>query len=181
MSKQGFVEAAAQPSLVPSAPPSYDEAMQQASALAPMPGHSVQQQPMAMPMPPPQAMPMSQYPSQPMPMPMPMPMPQPGPYYPSGPAASTEVNVQTVHSGGPTVVYTSLGRDSALTVCHKCNSQVMTSTNTSNKCLAHCCCCCLMLSGIGLLCCCLPYCMDSCKIVKHSCPNCKATLGTYRP
>ncbi|KAK3919823.1 Lipopolysaccharide-induced tumor necrosis factor-alpha factor-like protein [Frankliniella fusca] len=172
MSKQGFVETAAPQSLVPSAPPSYDEAMQQASALAPMPSNSIQQQPLPMPMPMPQGMPMAPYPAQP--------MPQPAPYYPPGPAPSTEVTVHSIQAA-PTIVYTTLGKDSTLTVCHKCNKQVMTSTNTSCKCLAHFCCCCLMISGVGLLCSCIPYCLDSCKIVKHSCPNCRATLGTYRP
>lgn len=63
MSKdQGFVESAAQPSFVPSAPPSYDEAMQQAgAAYAPMP---VQPMPVHMPIasgPATQAMPLTNY------------------------------------------------------------------------------------------------------------------------
>jgi len=31
------------------------------------------------------------------------------------------------------------------------------------------------------LCSCIPYCMDSCKSVTHSCPNCKTYLGIYKP
>jgi hypothetical protein len=30
------------------------------------------------------------------------------------------------------------------------------------------------------LCSCIPYCMDSCKSVTHSCPNCKTYLGIYK-
>jgi len=30
------------------------------------------------------------------------------------------------------------------------------------------------------LCSCIPYCMDSCKTVTHSCPNCKTHLGVYK-
>lgn len=171
MSKdQRFAENAAQQSFVPtappSAPPSYDEAMQQASAAS---------YPPQMPVGPgsytghPQPMPM---------MPMPQPMPQPVPY--ASPQVPSQPPAPPAPAPAPatTIIFTSLGRDRTVTACPKCHAQIMTETREENKCLAHIFCCILMFTFP--CCCCLPYCMDSCKIVKHRCPNCRANIGVYR-
>ena len=174
MSKQdlGFVEGPSAPSAVPSAPtapPSYDEAMQQAAAAyMPMPGSHTMPQPMPMepvmhmPHPPPGYVPPNQ-----------VPVPQQAPViYPlSAPAPAPS-----------TIIITNvpLGRDRCYMNCPKCCARVLTETTEKNHRMAHIWCCLLMC--LGCPCCsCLPYCMDSCKVVRHKCPNCKAKLGSFRP
>ncbi|KAJ1523485.1 hypothetical protein ONE63_001338 [Megalurothrips usitatus] len=131
---------------------------------------------------------------QPMPMmPMPQPMPQPVPYaspqvpsQPPAPPAPGKVlgfpplPLCSTLFGATTIIFTSLGRDRTVTACPKCHAQIMTETREENKCLAHIFCCILMFTDRFPCCCCLPYCMDSCKIVKHRCPNCRANIGVYR-
>ncbi|XP_034232719.1 lipopolysaccharide-induced tumor necrosis factor-alpha factor homolog [Thrips palmi] len=166
MSKEGLMENAAQTTFVPSAPPTYQEAMMQAGGVGfvPPPGpHMMASQPEPMPMPMPQMSPHG----------MPLTNPYPVQTVPQQPPAGYAAAPPT------TIVFTSLGRDRSYTMCHHCNAQVMTETTESHKCLAHFFCCILMFSCP--CCCCLPYCMDSCKVVKHTCPNCHEELGTYRP
>nr|CAD7404341.1 unnamed protein product [Timema cristinae] len=72
----------------------------------------------------------------------------------------------------------SLGPKPAKISCPVCHNNIKTSTTTENQTGAHVACLLMCLLGF-CLCSCVPYCMDSCKKVRHLCPNCKSYLGTY--
>uniref|UniRef100_A0A1I8NQQ1 LITAF domain-containing protein n=1 Tax=Stomoxys calcitrans TaxID=35570 RepID=A0A1I8NQQ1_STOCA len=36
-----------------------------------------------------------------------------------------------------------------------------------------------VILGCTICCCCLPYCIDSCRNANHFCPSCGAYIGTY--
>nr|CAD7266624.1 unnamed protein product [Timema shepardi] len=71
-----------------------------------------------------------------------------------------------------------LGPKPAKISCPVCRNNIKTSTTTENQAGAHVACLLMCLLGF-CLCSCVPYCMDSCKKVRHICPNCKSYLGTY--
>ncbi|XP_066992981.2 lipopolysaccharide-induced tumor necrosis factor-alpha factor homolog [Anabrus simplex] len=73
-----------------------------------------------------------------------------------------------------------LGPKAVNMICPMCRANIKTNTVRENQCRAHVCCCILFFVGC-ILCSCIPYCMDSFKIVRHTCPDCKAYLGTYKP
>ncbi|KAK7575877.1 hypothetical protein V9T40_012163 [Parthenolecanium corni] len=79
-----------------------------------------------------------------------------------------------------TVVALPLGPNPARIKCPNCHADIRTSIDSQPSCAAHLCCLLLLLIG-----CCplssLPYCMDSLKNVRHSCPNCRIVLGSYQP
>ncbi|XP_069686283.1 lipopolysaccharide-induced tumor necrosis factor-alpha factor homolog [Periplaneta americana] len=64
-------------------------------------------------------------------------------------------------------------------VCPICHVDIKTTTVSENQAGAHIACIVLCLLGC-CLCSCIPYCMDSCKSVRHTCPNCNSYLGTYK-
>lgn len=163
----GVARATASAPPLPSAPPSYDQAMSH-----PYNPH------VAAPV---QAVnPPYQY--QPVPVvhetaqgtPAPYPVQQFHPVrYPGSHA--TVVTQETVVLAGPLPV----GRHPLRTTCPNCQKQIVTSIEVEYKCMAHLCCL-LLFMGACCLCSCLPYFMDSMKFVKHTCPGCKAYLGTYK-
>ncbi|XP_050300909.1 cell death-inducing p53-target protein 1-like isoform X2 [Anthonomus grandis grandis] len=93
--------------------------------------------------------------------------------YPPPPQAS---NIQhTVIVGGPPLT---LGGEPMRTQCPHCHANITTSIETEANTKTHL--FALLLCVFGCwLCCCIPYCMDSCQSKKHYCPNCKAFLGAY--
>uniref|UniRef100_A0A1B6CZB9 LITAF domain-containing protein n=1 Tax=Clastoptera arizonana TaxID=38151 RepID=A0A1B6CZB9_9HEMI len=64
--------------------------------------------------------------------------------------------------------------------CPNCQTFIKTSTTTESTGSAYICCCLMFITGLCCICSCLPFCMNSFKVVNHSCPNCKAFLGSYR-
>lgn len=64
--------------------------------------------------------------------------------------------------------------------CPACHRDIRTTTVSESQSCAHIACVVLFLLGC-CLCSCIPYCMDSCKNVRHTCPNCKTYLGMYKP
>ncbi|EAS01692.1 LITAF-like zinc ribbon domain protein (macronuclear) [Tetrahymena thermophila SB210] len=62
------------------------------------------------------------------------------------------------------------------TTCHNCNKTLTTTvtakagSGTWTMCFILC-----LFTG----CCCIPFCMDSCKDKIHTCPNCQAQLGAF--
>ncbi|XP_047110789.1 lipopolysaccharide-induced tumor necrosis factor-alpha factor homolog [Schistocerca piceifrons] len=95
---------------------------------------------------------------------------------PPQPPAPQQTSVTTaVFVNGPVAV----GPKPCRVRCPMCHSDIKTSTVTENQAGAHIACIILCLLGC-FLCSCIPYCMDSCKIVQHKCPVCKSYLGTYK-
>ncbi|XP_063228630.1 lipopolysaccharide-induced tumor necrosis factor-alpha factor homolog [Bacillus rossius redtenbacheri] len=160
------------------APPSYEETMGLSGGYAPRPQYPPQ---------PPYAPQQHQYPIGPH-----LSYP-PQPYYggpgftpaqvPAESASSPPIPLHNVAHPPASLQYVSLGPTAVgprpvTTVCPACRMNVKTTTVTENKTGAHVACVLLCLIG----CCCLscvPYCMDSCKKVRHSCPSCGNFMGTY--
>uniref|UniRef100_T1K2W8 LITAF domain-containing protein n=2 Tax=Tetranychus urticae TaxID=32264 RepID=T1K2W8_TETUR len=61
-------------------------------------------------------------------------------------------------------------------VCPHCNQYVVTKTKHVPGLVTWL--TCLVFSYF--CCCCLPFCMDSCRNVDHKCPNCKQKIGHYQ-
>lgn len=145
---------------------------------------------MAMPMPMPPTYDQSQYPPQP---PhhqhhhhqhpeggqgMYPPMPQPEQhhhihYVPPQPAPIAQEPVRTV------IVTSQVGPDPSMVCCPSCRQTVVSRMEYESSTRTHVAAGLLCLVGCWL-CCCLPYCMDSCRNGNHYCPNCGSYLGTYR-
>ncbi|EZA61862.1 hypothetical protein DMN91_006353 [Ooceraea biroi] len=175
----GFGGASAHSSApLPTAPPSYEEAI--ASAGEPM------RPPVTSP----------PYPlgaaSVPIPMPYNQPpnqttMPTPSAYPGTSQSTSqprfnaTETNslpqpeVRVIHQH---VAY-ALGPNPVKMSCPTCHADIKTTTISDHQPSAHICCIVLCLLGC-CLCSCLPFCMSAFMSVHHFCPNCKNYIGTWK-
>ncbi|XP_014247392.1 lipopolysaccharide-induced tumor necrosis factor-alpha factor homolog isoform X1 [Cimex lectularius] len=65
------------------------------------------------------------------------------------------------------------------TTCPSCEKRIKSRTTKENNVGKYLCCLCLLLSGIGILCSCIPLCVWSPVKTRHFCPNCNAFLGMY--
>lgn len=63
--------------------------------------------------------------------------------------------------------------------CPHCHQDIMTETEHLSGLLTWLICGTLALF-VCWLCCCIPFCVDACKDVKHSCPNCKNVIRVYK-
>ncbi|XP_011644077.1 lipopolysaccharide-induced tumor necrosis factor-alpha factor homolog [Pogonomyrmex barbatus] len=167
----------AQPSVLPTAPPSYEEAIANTGGASTHPPVG------------PTSYPLGNAPVQ-MPMPYNRPpnqttMPTPSAYPSSNQSTSqprfnpelnsvpqTEVRVIQQH-----VVY-ALGPNAVKMSCPTCHADIKTTTISDHQPSAHLCCIVLCLLGC-CLCSCLPYCMSAFMSVHHFCPNCKNYIGTW--
>ncbi|XP_049818833.1 lipopolysaccharide-induced tumor necrosis factor-alpha factor-like [Aethina tumida] len=99
--------------------------------------------------------------------------PPPYPAYPSLPPESPPMQATQAFIPPP------LGPDPSNTICHNCRAHIRTTVttqaNTKTHLFAFLCC----LAGCWL-CCCIPYCVDSCMSKRHECPECHAFLGEYQ-
>ncbi|XP_022176327.1 lipopolysaccharide-induced tumor necrosis factor-alpha factor homolog [Myzus persicae] len=73
-----------------------------------------------------------------------------------------------------------LGPRSVQLTCPTCKALVRTKVEEEASSTAFVCCMLLFIVGC-FVCSCLPLCMDSFKNSKHSCPNCNAFIGLYKP
>jgi len=85
-----------------------------------------------------------------------------------------EQNVRVVYLPAP-----NFGPKSAKVICSSCQATVTTSTDSRPSMMAWAVSCALCFTMLWP-CFCVPFCIDSFKDVKHSCPNCNATLGRYK-
>nr|XP_006822301.1 PREDICTED: lipopolysaccharide-induced tumor necrosis factor-alpha factor homolog [Saccoglossus kowalevskii] len=109
------------------------------------------------------------------------PPPYPGiaePYSTQPPVATQPTHTTTSFVSGP---YRSVYRDFPVNVrCPSCHTDIVTVLNYTSGVLAWVICGIICLLGGWLLCLCLiPFCINACKDVVHSCPNCHAVIGKY--
>nr|ACN70008.1 LPS-induced TNF-alpha factor [Pinctada fucata] len=104
--------------------------------------------------------------------------PPPPPGYGTGPGYSvTNTNVVVAQPGIATVmVFRELP---VQCTCPSCGASVVTSTSYETGTLAWVICLVLALFGLWLGCCLIPFCINGCKDVIHSCPNCRHTIGKF--
>ncbi|XP_025711431.1 lipopolysaccharide-induced tumor necrosis factor-alpha factor [Callorhinus ursinus] len=159
MSVPGSYQAAAGPSSVPTAPPSYDETVAVNSyfpmppAVVPGPTTGLVTGPDGKGMNPPA------YYTQPVP----------------GPNANA-IAVQTVYVQRPVSFF-----DRPVQMCcPSCNKMIVTQLSYNAGALTWLSCGSLCLLGCVAGCCFIPFCVDALQDVDHYCPNCKALLGTYK-
>jgi len=111
--------------------------------------------------------PPGQYPNQPGPYPNTYPPPGPQPIY------------------QPTVVVTTtnvvpMREFPVLTSCPHCRATITTSTRYETGLMTWLIAGILVLFGCWLGCCLIPFCVDACKDVIHTCPNCHQVVGSYK-
>uniref|UniRef100_A0A673VT85 Lipopolysaccharide induced TNF factor n=1 Tax=Suricata suricatta TaxID=37032 RepID=A0A673VT85_SURSU len=159
MSVPGSYQAAAGPSSVPSAPPSYEETVAVNSyypmppAPAPGPTTGLVTGPDGKGMNPPA------YYTQPVPVPN-----------------ANAIAVQTVYVQQPVSFF-----DRPIQMCcPSCNKMIVTQLSYNAGALTWLSCGSLCLLGCVAGCCFIPFCVDALQDVDHYCPNCKALLGTYK-
>ncbi|CAI9172797.1 unnamed protein product [Rangifer tarandus platyrhynchus] len=159
MSVPGSYQAAAGPSAVPTAPPSYEETVAVNSYYptppAPMPGPNTG----LMTGPDGKGMNPPAYYTQPVPVPN-----------------ANAIAVQTVYVQQPISFY-----DRPVQMCcPSCNKMIVTQLSYNAGALTWLSCGSLCLLGCIAGCCFIPFCVDALQDVDHHCPNCKALLGTYK-
>ncbi|XP_058792863.1 lipopolysaccharide-induced tumor necrosis factor-alpha factor homolog [Phymastichus coffea] len=159
--------AAAASAPLPSAPPSYEEAV----GLTSVGPNSMDPAPPGMP----------PYPIAGASMPMPISAPyvapsvqMPHPQQVSNQTQAPEVRV-VVHQH----VSLTLGPNPVKMCCPSCHADIKTTTMSDHQPSAHVCCFVLCLLGC-CLCSCLPYCLSAFLSVHHFCPNCKVYIGTWK-
>ncbi|KAL7078375.1 hypothetical protein ACQ4LE_002439 [Meloidogyne hapla] len=64
--------------------------------------------------------------------------------------------------------------------CHNCKQQVLTRVNYVSGTFAWLLCFLFLLFGLFCGCCCIPFCVDSCKDGEHRCTQCDNYIGTYQ-
>ncbi|CAH1794566.1 unnamed protein product [Owenia fusiformis] len=63
------------------------------------------------------------------------------------------------------------------TICQHCNNSVVTQVEYQSGTCTYIACIGLCLIGCGAGCCLIPFCMDGCKDVLHTCPQCHQIIG----
>lgn len=156
---------------LPSAPPSYEEAIASAgeSMRPPVSSPPYPLGSATVPMP----MPYNQPPNQTT-MPTSTSQPTSQPRFSAIETSSLPQNVRVVHH----VSYT-LGPNPVKLSCPTCHADIKTTTISDHQPSAHICCIILCLLGC-CLCSCLPFCMSAFMSVHHFCPNCKNYVGTWK-
>ncbi|XP_070580672.1 LITAF domain-containing protein-like [Ptychodera flava] len=96
-----------------------------------------------------------------------------------GTAAYTSTSV-VVGQPTVTVVAPLMLRDVPISCnCPTCHQNIVTNVEFKVGGLTWIICCFLWLIGLGLGCCLIPFCVNSCKDAVHTCPNCNSLIGKY--
>ncbi|XP_056144257.1 cell death-inducing p53-target protein 1 homolog isoform X4 [Lampris incognitus] len=110
--------------------------------------------------------------------------PQPG--FPASPGAPPHVGYQGAPAApGHTTTVTQMVVSPLLrdvpgqTICPHCQQTVVTKIEHKAGLITWAICCGLAVFGC-LLCCCFPFCMDSCQDVEHSCPICQKVIYIHK-
>ncbi|RVE75785.1 hypothetical protein OJAV_G00002470 [Oryzias javanicus] len=114
--------------------------------------------------------------------PTPQVQPAPAPYqhYPQQQQQQPQPQVHVTHQVAPMVVVQPLPTDAPGQMhCPHCKNTVVTKTEYKVGMLAW------IICGVLALficwpCSCIPFCIDSCKDVQHSCPSCNNVLHLYK-
>jgi len=96
------------------------------------------------------------------------------PEYPPSYSGPEQQHVRVVYLPAP-----DFGPNSVKIVCSSCQATVNTTTSSKPSMMAWAVSCVLCFTMLWP-CFCVPFCVDSLKNVKHTCPNCKSTLGRYK-
>ncbi|XP_067032109.1 lipopolysaccharide-induced tumor necrosis factor-alpha factor homolog [Acropora muricata] len=106
------------------------------------------------------------------------PYPQPQPYQcPPQPATTTTIIAQPAQTVFLNMVF---GESPVSMVCPHCQTHIITCTTYQDGTLTWLASGALCLLGCWAGCCLIPFCLDGCKDVIHSCPNCHSRLGCFR-
>ncbi|NXI75141.1 LITAF factor, partial [Rhipidura dahli] len=100
----------------------------------------------------------------------------PPPYRGQPPPANNPITVQTVYVQQPVLFY-----DRPVQMCcPSCNQMIVTHLSYDAGALTWLSCGGLCLLGCIGGCCLIPFCIDALKDVDHTCPKCSALLGSYK-
>lgn len=103
------------------------------------------------------------------------PYPQGG-YPPPQPGMVPPGQTTVVVTGAPLPIF----RDQPVRLkCGHCQADIVTSLTYESGALCWIICGVLLLFGLWLGCCLIPFCIDGCKDVIHTCPNCQQTVGKF--
>lgn len=110
---------------------------------------------------------------------------QPGPYpqpaapgYPPAQAMGSTQNTVVVTQPAMTVVQT-LHESPVRTMCPHCRADIVTATQYESGTFSWLICVILCLVGCQLGCCLIPFCVDGCQDVIHTCPNCRQQISRW--
>ncbi|KAA0199849.1 Lipopolysaccharide-induced tumor necrosis factor-alpha factor, partial [Fasciolopsis buskii] len=92
----------------------------------------------------------------------------------------TPGTVPVVQQPNVCVQQVAFGPSQTITYCGNCNQQVVTHVRYVTGALTWLLCAVIFFFTGPLFCFLIPFCVDDCKDVVHSCPHCNVTLGTYR-
>uniref|UniRef100_A0A2A4JW93 LITAF domain-containing protein n=1 Tax=Heliothis virescens TaxID=7102 RepID=A0A2A4JW93_HELVI len=79
----------------------------------------------------------------------------------------------------PVFVGPKMGPKESPMTCPSCNQQIVTRVEHKATTKTHLFAGLLFILGCWL-CCCIPYCVNSCRNADHYCPNCSAYIGSYK-
>lgn len=101
-------------------------------------------------------------------------------YGPAQPGYAPQPQATTVVvASQPTVMVQHYRELQVNTTCPHCRAQVVTATHYETGTLAWVICVVIALVGFWLGCCLIPFCVDACKDVVHTCPNCRQQIARY--
>ncbi|XP_034313433.1 LITAF domain-containing protein-like [Crassostrea angulata] len=106
------------------------------------------------------------------------PPPPPPPGYSQPPPQYGQHSTTVITAGMPVVAH--CFRETSVPMqCPYCHANITTTTTYETGTLTWVICGVLILFGLWLGCCLIPFCIDGCKDVIHSCPNCHQTVGKF--